>query len=575
MKFLRWHAVACFAAVLGVAAPAVRSQTPEGESPPPAVELTPRILFQVLAADLALQRGEVRAGWSTYLTLARQTRDPRLAKRATEVALGARAVNEATESAKLWLELSPGSTPAAQILETLLLGSAKPESGEALVAARLARARQAGELPEAYAVLQRHLARSTDTAAAWRLIQRLSEADLGIPQARLVRAALAQAAGEITAARAEIQEALALAPADPLITVPAARLLAARAESREQSLPLLDRTLEKHPRTLDALDLKARVLVSLGRDREALQGFAQALEIAPGEPSLLLAAAQLAQQLRLVSQAKGYADAYLALPVNDRRDREHEQAILLRARIAEDEGLTDEAFTWLERISSGPLRLTSIARRATLLVRRGQLEQASALFRNEPTDTDDERARLISAEATALREGGQPQKAFEVLDRALTALPDRIDLLYDHGMAAERIDRIDLMERSMRRVIALKPDHAHAHNALGYTLADRNQRLDEARVLIARAVELSPEDGHILDSMGWVLYRLKDLKGALEWLHKAWALSPDTEIGAHLGEVLWVAGRRNEALDIWRTARGREPDNKTLTETVQRLGARL
>ncbi|MFN5510077.1 MAG: tetratricopeptide repeat protein [Burkholderiales bacterium] len=573
MKFLRWHAVACFAAVLGVAAPAVRSQTTEGETPPPAVELTSRILFQVIAADLALQRGEIRAGWSTYLTLARQTRDPRLAKRATEVALGARAVNEATESARLWLELSPGSANAAQILETLLLASAKPESAEPLVSARLARARQSGDLPEAYAQLQRHLSRSTDAAAAWRLVQRLSGPDLGVPQARLTRAALASAAGEAIAVQSEIREALRLAPADPQVAVSAARLLASRAESRDQSLAILDRALEQDPRNVDALDLKARVLVALGRDIQALQVFARALEIAPKEPSLLLAAAQLAQQLRRGAEARGYADAYLALPGNDRRERE--QAILLRARIAEDEGRTDEALRWLEQVSRGPLHLSALTRRATLLVRRGQLEQATALFRAESADSDDERVRLISAEAAALREGGQQQRAFEVLDQALNALPDRIDLLYDHGMAAERIDRIDLMERSMRRVIALKPDHAHAHNALGYTLADRNQRLEEARALIARAVELSPDDGHILDSMGWVLFRLKDLRGALEWLQKAWALSPDTEIGAHLGEVLWVAGRRSEALEIWRIARGREPDNKTLAETLQRLGAQL
>lgn len=573
MKFLRWHAVACFAAVLGLAAPAVQSQTPEGESSPPAVELTPRILFQVLAADLALQRGEIRAGWSTYLTLARQTRDPRLARRATEVALGARAVNEATESARLWLELSPGSANAAQILETLLLASQKPEGAEPLVSARLARARQSGDLPEAYAQLQRHLARSTDAAAAWRLIQRLSGPDLGVPQARLARAALASAAGDPVAAQAEIREALRLAPTDPQIAVSAARLLATRAESRDASLALLDRTLGQDPRNLDALDLKARVLVALGRDSDALQAFARALEVAPNEPSLLLAAAQLAQQLRRSAEAKGYAEAYLALPGTDRRERE--QATLLRARIAEDEGRTDEALNWLEGIPRGPLHLAALTRRATLMVRRGQLEQASALFRAESPETEDDRARLISAESTALREGGQTQRAFEVLDQALRTLPERIDLLYDHGMAAERIDRIDLMEQSMRRVIALKPDHAHAHNALGYTLADRNQRLEEARALIARAVELSPDDGHILDSMGWVLYRLKDLRGALEWLRKAWALSPDTEIGAHLGEVLWVTGRRDEALEIWRISRGREPDNKTLAETLQRLGARL
>ncbi|MFZ9406221.1 MAG: tetratricopeptide repeat protein [Burkholderiaceae bacterium] len=573
MKFLRWHAVACFAAALSVTPPVFGSQTTEGESPPPAVELTPRLLFQILGADLALQRGDVRTGWSTYLSLARQTRDPRLARRATEIALEARALQEAIESARLWLELSPNSGGAGQILETLLLAGPKPESAEALVRARLERARQSGELAAAYAQLQRHLSRSSDPAAAWRLMDKLSTADLNLPQARLARAALAGAAGLDNAATLEIREALRIAPADNSVALAAARLLASRPGSREEALSLLGGLLKRDPRNIDAIDLQARVLVALGRDAQALDQFARALELAPQEPGLLLAAGQLAQQLRRSTQARTYLDAYLAQKTPDRRERE--QAILLRARIAEDEGRPDEALTWLERIPTGPLYLTALTRRATLLVKSGRTEQATALFRAEAAENDDDRVRLISAEAAALREGGQPQRAFEILDQALSTLPDRIDLLYDHGMAAERIDRIDLMEASMRKVIALKPDHAHAHNALGYTLADRNLRLDEARKLIERAVELSPDDGHILDSMGWVLFRLRDQEGALRWLRKAWSLSPDAEVGAHLGEVLWVSGRRTEALEIWRASRSREPDNRTLEETLKRLGASL
>lgn len=573
MKFLRWHAVACFAAALSVTPPVVHSQTSEGESPPPAVELTPRLLFQILGADLALQRGDVRTGWSTYLAMAKQTRDPRLARRATEVALEARALPEAIESARLWLELSPNSAGAAQILETLLLASPRPEGAEALVRARLERARKAGELPGAYVQLQRHLLRSTDPAAAWRLMQRLSEADLGLPQARLARAALAGAAGDHDASAIEIREALRLAPDNSAVALDAARLLATRPGSREQALAVLGPVLQRDARNIDAIDLQARLLVALGREAQALTQFARALDLAPGEPGLLLAAGQLAQQLKRTGEARGYIDAYLAQPNVEGRERD--RAVFLRARIAEDEGRPDEALGWLERIPQGPLYLTALTRRATLLIRSGRSEQASALFRAEPADNEDERVRLISAEASALREGGQSQRAFEVLDQALRSLPDRIELLYDHGMAAERIDRIDVMERSMRRVIALKPDHAHAHNALGYTLADRNQRLDEARVLIARAVELSPDDGHILDSMGWVLFRLRDYDGALQWLRKAWGFTPDAEIGAHLGEVLWVSGRRDEALEIWRTSRGKEPDNQTLIDTLKRLGAPL
>jgi tetratricopeptide (TPR) repeat protein len=577
MRFLRWHAVAWFAAALSVLPHAVHSQTAlpptsDGETAPPAVELNSRILFQILAADLALQRGEVRAAWATYLSLARQTRDPRLARRSTEIALSARALNEAAESAQLWLELSPDSPSAGQIAETLLLASRQPEAAETLVSARLARARQDGRLAQAYDELQRHLGRSPDAAAAWRLIQRLSAPDLKVAQARMARAVIAALAQQTEAARAELRAALALAPESTPLALSAARLLAARLQAREEALALLEKTAARVPQDPEVAELSARVLVALGRETEALDQFARALKLAPREPGLLLAAGQLAQQLRRSTVARQYIDTYLELSPEDRRERE--QALLLRARIAEDERKPDEARAWLERIPRGELYLTSLTRRATLLARQGRLAEARALFQTEPASDDDARARLISAEASALREAQLDQLSFEVLEQGIQTLPDRIDLLYDHGMAAERVNRIDLMERSMKQVIALKPDHAHAHNALGYTWADRNMRLDEARALITRAVELSPDDGHILDSMGWVLFRLQDLQGALVWLNKAWGLSPDAEIGAHLGEVLWALGQRKQAQEIWRQARTRDPDNKVLASTLARLGAR-
>jgi Flp pilus assembly protein TadD len=186
-----------------------------------------------------------------------------------------------------------------------------------------------------------------------------------------------------------------------------------------------------------------------------------------------------------------------------------------------------------------------------------------------------ERLQLVSAEAQLLREAGRTQEAFELLDRNVQTYPDQPDLLYDHGMAAERLDRMPEMERSMRRIIEMRPDSAHAYNALGYSLADRNQRLDEARTLIEKALLLLPDDAHILDSMGWVLFRQKDLEGALKYLNRAWSLSQEADIGAHLGEVLWVSGRQDEARRLWREVNKRDPANTTLRETLTRLNVAL
>ena len=170
-----------------------------------------------------------------------------------------------------------------------------------------------------------------------------------------------------------------------------------------------------------------------------------------------------------------------------------------------------------------------------------------------------------------LREANENRAAFEVLEKGLERLPNHPDLLYDFAMAAEKVERMDLLEANLKKVIQLKPDHAHAYNALGYSLADRNERLSEARELIEKALKMAPDDAMIIDSMGWVMYRLGDLQRAAELLMRAYALMPDAEIGAHLGEVLWKQGRVAEAERVWREATARAPDNETLRSTIKRF----
>src|SRR5690606_19620363 len=160
---------------------------------------------------------------------------------------------------------------------------------------------------------------------------------------------------------------------------------------------------------------------------------------------------------------------------------------------------------------------------------------------------------------------------FGVWSRGLEKLPNEPDLLYDQAMIAEKLNRLDVLESSLRKLIRLRPDHPHAYNALGYSFADRNMRLAEARKLIEKAHELAPDDAFILDSMGWVLFRQGDHEQAEQYLRRAHMLRPDPEIAAHLGEVLWVAGRHDEARQIWQAAKERAPDNEALLQTLKRL----
>ena len=174
-----------------------------------------------------------------------------------------------------------------------------------------------------------------------------------------------------------------------------------------------------------------------------------------------------------------------------------------------------------------------------------------------------------------LREAKDYQGAYDRLAAGLEEFPGSVELLYDRAMVAEKMDRVDLLEQDLKLLLSFKPDHAHAYNALGYTLADRTDRHSEALALIEKAVKLAPDDAFIIDSLGWVQYRMGRLEDSIANLRLAFAKRPDPEIAAHLGEVLWAQGKKDEARQIWRDSVKEHPENELLNATIKKYASDL
>jgi len=539
----------------------------------PNVALTPPLLAKILAAEIGLQRQQLNTSYSTYQDLAIRTRDARLARRATEIALTGRAFEQALASAQLWAELDPLSTESQQTLETLQLATGKLGDVEPALARRLEAARKQDKLDETYLQLQRTLSRIQDRKAGWAMLQRLSEPDLRVVAARLARASVAASADDKEAAAAEATAALKLAPQESTAAIAAAQYTQDLPDGGPKAAALLERFLDKSPGDQSVRLALGRLYLSDDKLKEAKTTLNAALKEEPQNPQVLYALAQTSYQAKEPAQAEGYLKRFVALP--DSVPRENDPAYLFLSQIAEEGQRTADAITWLEKIQSGELFISAVAKRAQLIARDGNLEKARGLIRETTPRNQRERIALMSAESQVLREAKQYQAAFDLLDTALAKEPAAPDLLYDHAMAAERIDQIPVMEKSLRKLIELRPDSAHAYNALGYTLADRNQRLPEALELINKAIALMPDDPQIIDSLGWAYYRMGDMPNALKYLRKAYASKPDVEVAAHLGEVLWTTGARDEALKVWREASGREPKNEVLRGTLARLNVSL
>ena len=549
----------------------------------PDVDLTGALLYQIMAAELALQRGEAGAAFATYLSVARQTRDARIARRAAEIAVAGRAGPQALEATALWRELAPESREARQAHALLLAGSGRLSEAEPLFAAGLRDSQQpAAELAQ----IQRALARAEDRAAAFATVERLAGPLLAQPalaaDVQMTLAAAAHQAGLQERAVQAARAALALRPDDQRTVLAVAQLLSRPQgkddpAGRAQALKLLAESLAREPRALDVRLTYARLLLADGQRAAAVTQFEQALVQDAENPDALFALGVLALDDRPPrKRSRGYFEAYLqVLEKTASTAHDPDPAYLNLARIAEDERRFDEALKWLAQVDDGPQAFGARLRQAIVLAKMQRLDEARKLIADTPPESDEQRQQLTLADAQVLREARRFEESYQLLARALERSPEDTVLLYDAAMAAERVDRVDEMERLLRRLMQLKPDDPHAYNALGYTFADRNQRLPEAYELVDRALKLAPEDAHIIDSLGWVYFRMGNFAKARELLERAFALRPEAEIGAHLGEVLWAMGERDAARRIWRQVRADEPDNETLSATLARLQVRL
>lgn len=540
----------------------VTRQPQQREAPLPTVELSESILFKITLAEIAAQRGQPHIAVPAFLEVARETRDPRVARRATEIAWNARFMPAALEAATLWLQADPESRRARQTVIALLVNQSRLDDAQPHLEKWLAG--DAENVGQNFLQLYSLLSGYKDKAAIQRLIGRLASGYSQIPEASLALAQAAWSADDVATALKASREALRLRPGWELAALFHAQAL--QRDSVDAAAAFLGEFVKTHPDARDSRLNYARLLVRAQRYPEARKQFEILLGEAPNNAEIAMAVATLSMQ------AKDYAAADIQLRrALEIGAKDPDMVRMYLGQVNEELKRDSEALKWYSSITHGAQFIPAQARYAGVLARQGRLEDARKHLREVSPGDARQRTQLTLAEAGLLRESGAYQEAFDFLGEALARSPDSPDLLYDHAMAAEKVNRLDVLEANLRRLIALQPDHAHAHNALGYTLADRSLRLPEARALIETAHRLAPNDPFILDSLGWVFYRLGENETALGHLRRAYEMRPDGEIAAHLGEVLWVLGRRDEAQKIWAEALRAQPKNEALQGTIKRF----
>ena len=539
----------------------------------PKVELSSDLLYKLTKAEMEFKSGQWQGPYVTMMVAAQQTRDPRLARRASEMALAAKQGGEALAAIRLWRELAPESDEATQFFLGFVVLTDKIEEAEPIFAERLANA-PAGARGVALFQMQQILARANDKLYAYSMVTRLVQPYLDMFEAHLVLAQGALSIGERERAIGEANKALAIKPNSELAVLTLAQVTG----EAEAAGKVLAAFLDKNPDAVEVRGAYARLLVEQKQLEPARDQFLLLLKSQPDNVGALYALGIVALQLEDTKGAEQYFKRFLAVLDKSPGDaRDPFKALMILSQIAETRGDTAGAIAWLDKIDNRESAgyFDGRLRRAQLIARGGNLDAARKALTEIETDDPANQAQVLLVDAQFLRDAGYVQSAYTVLENALLRFPDNPELLYDYALLAERLDKLDLMEASLRRVMALAPDNQHAYNALGYSLAERGVRLPEAYALIEKALQMAPGDPFIMDSMGWVQFRMGNLAAAETALRRAYAVRSDPEIAVHLGEVLWQKGDKDEAQKLWREAQVKDPKNDALKSTLARLNVTL
>jgi tetratricopeptide (TPR) repeat protein len=561
--------------MLALSWPLARAQTEAG---PLNSELNSSLMYELLLAEMSSYNDDASSAFQLMLDAAQKDRSEQLYERAVEIALRARAGESALQAAQGWSRQFPASESANRYLLQILIGLNKlPETVEPTK--RYLAALQPKDRVAAITLLPRYYVRYNDKKAAAKAVEQALASEL---TNTTTGAAAYAAIGTLRLLAGDGQGALDAAKKGAALNRKAE-------EPLQLALALIDPALpDAEALVMSYLKTGARPEVHMAYVRKLLEAQryaearAQVLQVNTTHPDFdeaWLVRGSLALQEKQLADAQTALTRFVQLRVAANtasnnpaaNDRGLSQAYFLLADIAEQTQKPDEAERYLALIESPQEAIRVRIRRANILARQGKLAEARALIHDAPETLAEDARTKISAESQLLRDNKQFEQVYLLLKDALQSNPNDVELRYDLAMAAEKLDKIDEMEKLLREVIALQPDYQHAYNALGYSLADRKLRLPEARELVKKALQIAPNDPFILDSLGWVEFRSGNLSKAAKILEGAYESRQDAEIAAHLGEVLWSMGQQDKARAIWKNGLLQNPDNDTLLDTLKRL----
>ena len=523
------------------------------------------LMYEIMAAEIAGHKQNLKQSIVHYLKAIKLSKDPRLAERAARISLYAKDNKAALVASKRWIQLEPSNAEPHRYLAILNLRTKQSDASYRQLKqyVKLLKKQNPKDNTRFRKVVGMYF-QERDSALAFKIMQRFFKDYRKNPDAMYAWAHYAVRMKKHKTALQAVNRVLKIRPKWAQASLLYARIQIAQGKKAE-ALKGMSRAVAAYPRQRKLRVSYARLLTETRHYKKARQQFLILLKSKPKDPNILYALALLAMEGKQYIVAENFLRDMIK---TGSRVIEGQYYLGL---IAEQRKHYDAAIGWLKKVRTGPRYVDAHLRIASIMSKKGDVEAARRfLFQLKPR-TKHLKVRLYLSEAEILQRAKRYKDALDVVTNALTLNPGHSDLLYARAMMAEKVDRLDMVERDLKEIIKKNPKHTQALNALGYTLADRTSRFKEAHGYIKRAMVLAPNQAAIIDSMGWVQYRLGNYKQSIKHLRQALKIDNNAEIAAHLGEVLWVSGSKKAARQAWNKARSIDKNNSVLRKTLKRF----
>ena len=526
--------------------------------------LTPELMYYILTAEVAGQRGEIGAAVDLYHRASEMIDSPKLASRSAQVASASRDKSRINRALERWVEVAPDEADVYIMRAPFMM--LEQDYDGVVTATNKALSLEPQKAAQYLTRLSESLTEVATPEQALSTIEKLDVYQQNDPAAHFAYARLAAFYQQYDEALETLSPLLNADPHNEDYLILKADILQ-RLDRADEGLKLIAKAAKRKDASNELRFTYGKLLGDSG-DTEKAQAVFDALHAEnPTNRDVLFALGLLALENKNGQDAKSYFSQLL------KQGDPSQQATYFMGLAEQMNGNLDAALVWFASVPVQSNRFDNAQNNyINILVERGELNKAREHLAAMRKDLPQQALQYYLFEASLLREADQSQAGFDLLSTAIRQYPQSQELRYSRAMIAESLNKLDVLESDLRWILKKDPDNAQALNALGYTLTDRTDRHQEALTLIQRALELKPGDPFYLDSLGWVYYRLGDLDKAEKYLREALQVQPDVEFIAHLGEVLWEKGQQDEAMEVWQQGLQQDEENPLLLETMRRYG---